>query len=172
MYSVDDRDEVEELTDVPQSSMGAPLPFVVSDEHRLLLFYIVENVPEGWDGTSIKLMTHDASDETISCVEFNRYYSYQFGYPNDEAFHGHPLSSRGLHPYAAFEIKNSSWIRQLERMNSVHPYHKPERYARLKHFVFAFHDSTLECTAENFSITLHHGSLRSLLPEMEHRLGW
>ena len=56
-----------------------------------------------------------------------------FGPPNDEAFSGHPLASRGLHPYGAFKIENSSWIRHLEKMNSVHPNHHPERYFKLQH---------------------------------------
>ena len=172
MYSVDDKDDVVELREVPQSSKGAPLPFAVSDEHKVLLAYIVENVPDGWDGTWVRVVTPDSADETIACVQFNHYCSYQFGRPNDEAFSGHPLASRGLHPYAAFEIKSSSWIRQLERMNSVHDYHKPERYERLKHYVFAFHDSTFECVAEGFAIALHQGSLKSLLPEIENLLGW
>ena len=163
MYSIDDKDEVFELTGVPQSSVGAPLPFVMSDEHRLLLSYAVENVPTGWDGTWVRVVT-PASDRTIAFVEFKRYCSYQFGPPNDEAFEGHPLASRGLRPYSAFEILGSSWLRQLERANRVHEHHNPESYARLKHYVFAFHDSTFECIAEGFEITLREGSLDSLLP--------
>ena len=83
-----------------------------------------------------------------------------FGPPNDEAFDGHPLASRGLTPYAEFEVIDSSWLRQLEKMNSVHPYHNRERFmANLHHFVFAFHDSTFECIAASFSVSIHRGSL-------------
>ena len=32
MYQVDENDKVIELKDVPQSSVGAPLPIVLSDE--------------------------------------------------------------------------------------------------------------------------------------------
>ena len=42
MYSVDERDKVIELEEVPQSSVGAPLPLVLSDEHKILLAYIVQ----------------------------------------------------------------------------------------------------------------------------------
>jgi hypothetical protein len=86
-----------------------------------------------------------------------------FGPPNDEAFAGHPLSVRGLTPYGVFEVKNSSWVRRLERMNSVHPRHKPERFARLKHFIFTFHDTTFECIAEGFECTRHEGSVSRIL---------
>ncbi len=57
-------------------------------------------------------------------------------------------------------------------MNSVHEHHKPQRYERLKHYVFAFHDSTFECVAEGYEVTLHDGPLKRLLPEMERLLEW
>ena len=79
--------------------------------------------------------------------------------PNDEAFAGHPLSSRGLRPYGAFEVHDSSWIHQLEHMNSVHPYHRRERYLQLRHFILSFHDSTFECVAPRYEITRHEGPL-------------
>lgn len=108
----------------------------------------------------------------MALIHFPGYEAYLFGPPNDEAFQGHPLASRGLHPYGAFRIDRSSWIRRLERMNAVHPYHNPERYGELKHFIFAFHDSTFECVARGFSTWVGVGSIRSLLPEMEKRLTW
>ena len=92
--------------------------------------------------------------------------------PNDEAFHGHPLASRGLAPYRVFEVRRSSFVRELERMNSVHPQHKPEDFDTLKHFVFAFHDSTFECAARDFQIEIVTGSLEGALPRMRELLGW
>jgi len=172
MYQVDDRDRVVELDETPQSAVGAPLPVVLSDEHTLLLAYIVEASTPVWDGTSVRIVGPDTFDERLALVEFSRYHSFMFGSPNDEAFAGHPLASRGLHPYAAFEVQNSSWVRQLEQMNSVHPSHRAERFQRLKHFVFAFHDSTFECIAEGYAISDHQGSLQLLLPEMQRRLKW
>lgn len=172
MYPVDGQDRVVELEGVPQSSVGAPLPIVLSDEHKILLAYTVQDTPSDWDGTSVRIVDPSTSGEPLALVEFTLYWSFMFGSPNDEAFHGHPLASRGLHPYGAFRIEDSSWIRQLERMNSVHPYHDPKRFERLKHFVFAFHDSTFECVAESFTITEHEGSLESILPIMQSRLQW
>ena len=55
-----------------------------------------------------------------------------------------------LEPYGAFEIKHSSWIRQLERMNSVHPHHSPEPFEWLRHYVLSFRDTTFECVAHGF----------------------
>ena len=85
-------------------------------------------------------------------VRFRRPYAHMFGPPNDEAFEGHPLAARGLASYAVYEVRRSSWLRRLERMNAVHWNHRPERFlARLRHFVFAFHDATFECIAEGFT---------------------
>src|SRR5437763_990857 len=170
MYPVDGQDRVIKLEGVPQSSVGAPLPIVLSDEHKILLAYIVQDSPSDWDGTSVRVVDPSTLGEPLALIEFTSYRSFMFGAPNDEAFHGHPLAARGLRPYAAFQIENSSWIRQLEKMNSVHPEHNPKRFERLKHFVFAFHDSTFECVAENFTTTEHEGSLESILPIMQSRL--
>jgi len=90
-----------------------------------------------------------------------------FGPPNDEAFSGHPLSSHGLKPYAIFEVQESSWIRKLEEMNSVHPYHDKEKFMEnKKHYIFAFHDSTFECIAKEFKLDIHQGSVSSMVPKM------
>lgn len=166
MYSVDERDKVIEIRTVPQSSVGAPLPIILSDEYRILLAYIIEGSPD----SSLDSIVPQREGEDFAVLEFQRYRSFMFGSPNDEAFSGHPLASRGLHPYAFFQIEDSSWIRQLERMNSVHVSHDPTRFALYKHYVFAFHDSTFECVAENFTASKHCGTLESLISVMHSRL--
>ena len=169
MYQVDNKDKVTELKDVPQSSVGAPLPIILSNEHKLYLAYYLQNTPPDWNGKTVRVEDSETEDY-IALVEFEKYESFMFGSPNDEAFHGHPLANRGLEPYTVFEIENSSWLRNLEKMNSVHPYHKPEKFEKLKHFVFAFHDSTFECIAENFNISISKGSIKSVLEEMKEKL--
>jgi hypothetical protein len=170
MYSVNERDTVIELEDVPQSSVGAPLPVVLSDEFKILLAYIVQDAPSDWDGSYVRVIDSSTPGEPLALVEFTSYWSFMFGAPNDEAFRGHPLAGRGLHPYGAFQVENSSWIRQLEMMNAVHPYHKAERFERLRHYIFAFHDSTFECVANGFTVSEHEGSMESILPIMQSRL--
>ncbi len=162
MYTVG-ADRPVEITSVPQSSVGAPCPMICAGEHALRLAYYLEDVPADWDGTAVRMLSEFEGDEPCALVKFESAYAHIFGPPNDEAFEGHPLSARGLRPYAVFEVQESSWLRALERMNSVHPYHKPERFAKYKHFIFAFHDTTFECIAESFSLSLHHGSVRSVL---------
>lgn len=165
MYQVDEKDKVIELKDVPQSSVGAPMPIVLSDEHKTLLAYVLEDEPN-WDTAKIE----NINEETTAIVEFFHCRSSMFGSPNDEAFHGHPLYKRGLHPYGVFEVENSSWIRKLEKMNSVHDRHSFESFEKYKHFVFAFHDSTFECVTESFDVTIHRGSLENALTEMQKKL--
>lgn len=161
MYAIDERDQVKELTDLPQSSVGAPCPVIVASEHELVVAYFVEVADPDWDGTSVRVVTGDA-EEAAARVEFVRPLAHFFGPPNDEAFSGHPLAGRGLHPYGAFEIIGSSWVRSLERMNRVHRQHRPEHFASYRHFVLAFHDSTFECIAKGYSPQRGTGPLDQL----------
>jgi hypothetical protein len=141
MYDVDGADTVVPLAELPESDVGAPMPALAAAEHHLEVGYIARSKDD-----------HGAK---IAVVRFARPYAHFFGPPNDEAFGGHPLAARGLEPYGAFRIDNSSWIRRLERMNSVHEHHRPEAFAELTHFVLTFHDTTFECVAGSFEFDLH-----------------
>jgi hypothetical protein len=160
MYSIDSKDTVAERTDLPQSSIGAPCPVVLSGEHFLHLAYYLEEREE--DRAKCTSGEH-LEGEPCALVRFARSAAHLFGPPNDESFAGHPLAARGLGPYAVFEVQNSSWVRKLERMNSIHPRHQPERFAKYKHFVFAFHDSVFECVAESFDFSVHRGAVSEVL---------
>jgi hypothetical protein len=78
----------------------------------------------------------------------------KMGTPNDEVFRGHPLNGKGLRPYCPLLVKNSSWIKELEAINSVHSY------------IFGFHDSTFECVAESFLVEARATTLAGLLTEI------
>lgn len=172
MYEVDKKDRVAELTNVPQSSIGAPIPVVLSDEHTTTLAYYVQETPGDWDGTTVRVVGPAGASDAIAIVRFEHCYVSMFGPPNDEAFAGHPLAGRGLQPYAVFEVLESSWVRKLEQMNSVHAYHRPSDFSALRHYIFAFHDSTFECVAKSLSVSLMRGSMEDALPEMRKKLGW
>jgi hypothetical protein len=152
MYIIDQQDKVTTIKSAPQPSAGAPLPFVMSDEHNLLLVYIHEQLPGELDSSYEKVVDSNSSKDPVALIQFHHYYAYFFGPPNDEAFEGHPLADRGLEPYGVFQVLQSSWVRQLERMNSVHPCHDPKRFEKLNHYIFTFHDSTFECVAEDFQM--------------------
>ncbi len=121
---------------------------VLSGEHDLLLVYYLQNTPEDWDGESVRMVSADTEGEPIAIVKLVNCYAHMFGPPNEEAFDGHPLSDRGVQPFSVFEVKNSSWLRGLEVMNSVHPYHDKNSFLNdKKHYIFSFHDTTFECIA-------------------------
>lgn len=79
----------------------------------------------------------------------------------DEALGGHPLARAGLQHYSVHEVHGSTLISELERRNSVHPRHDRASHLSRRHFVFTFHDSTLECVvpAEEWwipTVALYH----------------
>ena len=166
MYEVDEKDRVVPLESVPQSSVGAPLPLILADENRVALAYYVQSRNSEWDGRSTRILDPVTSNEPLALIQFRSCAAHMLGPPNDEAFEGHPLAKRGLSPYRAFRIEGSSWIRKLERMNSVHPEHRPERFWKLQHFIFAFHDTTFECICSEFGVTMSQGSLHDAVPRM------
>jgi len=167
MYQVDDKDLVRELTDIPQSSVGAPIPAVIAGGHSAAIVFYAQTYDPEWDGSTARMVNADSNDEPSVIVRFHSCYAHFFGPPNDEAFTGHPLYERGLRPYANYEIENSSWLRALERMNSVHPYHDKDHFLEDKrHFVLAFHDSTFECIAKGYTAERTEGSTHDLLSRL------
>jgi hypothetical protein len=165
MYDVDEKDRVVRLVDVPQSDFGAPMPLVFSDEGRIVLAYYGDESSPKWNEFP-RIVGHIGGSEPVALLRFIGCDSYMFGVPNDEALAGHPLASRGLKSYGVFRIEDSSWIRRLERMNSVHPLHKPESYQGLQHLIFTFHDTTFECICKTFDVRTAWGSIGALTETM------
>ena len=157
------------MTDVPQSNVGAPLPLVLAADGVAMVGFLRQVVDPTWDGTSVRMMDLE-TPEPCALVTFAGTYAVYLGMPNDEAFPGHPLASRGLERYGAFQVERSSWIRRLERMNAIHPYHRPEAYEELVHVVLSFHDSTFECVARSYAVETLEGPLARVLAEMQRRL--
>jgi hypothetical protein len=168
-YTPDERDRVVLLADAPQSDAGAPLPVVLASDFRLLLVYLLQQYPRDWDGTP-RVVGADTDDLPVAIVEFQQPYAHIFGPPNDEAIAGHPLCTRGLRTYGAYIVEESSWIRSLERMNSIHPYHKPGRFQLLRHYAFSFHESTFECAANDHTVSVERGSLSAVVARAAARL--
>ncbi len=172
MYDVDDQDRVVELNALPQLSIGAPRPVVLSEEQTTAIAFYLQETPDDWDGTSVRVVGPDSGDEPLAIVRFSGCYATMFGPPNDEAFDGHPLAARGLEPYSMFRVESSSWIRQLTRMNAVHPSHRDSDFEGYQHLIFAFHDSTFEAVCRDFEVTRERGSVAGILPRMAELLGW
>jgi hypothetical protein len=166
MYEIDTHDTVVDLAGVPPLNVGAPLPTILADDLHVIVAYRVAEPDPNWDGTYATMVGTGTEDQLVAIVRFRLPRAHLFGPPNDEAFDGHPLCARGLKPYSAAEVKSSSWIRRLERMNAVHPSHKPEYFSKDRHFIFAFHDSTFECIAKGFEVASMRGSMRDAVVHM------
>ncbi len=125
------RDVIEVIQSWPQPDSGAPEPRVTATEGCLTVTYIT-------------------AEEKFAVIEFPLCHQFTFGHPNDESLQGHPLYSCGLKFYSVHQVKNSSRISELERINSSHPQHNKAAFLASKsHYVFTFHDSTLECIVTN-----------------------
>jgi hypothetical protein len=73
--------------------------------------------------------------------------------PNDEAISGHRLYRNGLDSVRwAGEVIDSRWIATLEEMNRVHPNHRPERFAGLRHFVILTKERVIEVVAPSIEV--------------------
>ncbi len=145
MYTVDKHDRVRELTDVEFPSLGAPVPLVLADEGTVVVAYTTGSPSTGQADGAGPLA------ETTAIVVFWQCFATHFGLPNEEAFASHPLADRGLRPCGAFEVEASSWVHGLEMRNRAHPRHDPLQFQQLRHWVWTFQDSVLECAALSYA---------------------
>jgi len=121
--------EIIVLNDWPKPEAGSPEPCVYADDSSFVIRYY----------------THD---ENIAVIVFPLVSIFKFGSPNDESLGGHPLINNGLEYYSVHKINNSTWVTELEKQNSVHHRHDKGLFLRDKHhYIFTFHDSTLELVA-------------------------
>jgi hypothetical protein len=158
--TIDKHDRIRELTDVPLPAT-APEPLMLADERTLVVTYIAAQPSIGQaDGAGLP------SAEAAAIVVFRQCYAIHFGLPNEEAFASHPLADRGLRPYGAFEVESSSWLRGLEMRNRGHPRHDPQLFHQLRHWVWTFHDSVLECGAVSYAALEAQGRQDDLVPRM------
>jgi len=165
MYEVDSLDRAIALEGVPQSDTGAPLPVVLADDTNVLLGYLASTPDPTWDG--VPTAVTESCYGLAAIIRFEGAFAHLFGPPNDEALQGHPLANRGLGCYGAYEVIDSSWLRKMERMKSIHPMHDRNRFlAGMRHFIFTFHDNTFECAASGYSIERLTGTRGYVLDRM------
>ena len=80
------------------------------------------------------------------------------------------MAQRGIREYNGKKMHAKYWIEYFGKMNSVHPYHKKEHFNQHKHFIFSFHDTTLEVVAEGYEIETINGSLKKAISIIKDRL--
>ena len=88
-------------------------------------------------------------DAGLAVVEFTRCLLTRFGYPNDEARWG--ISSYAHVSYGIYEVERSSWIEEVVRLNRLRFPGTRDDYVK-KHYLFTFHDSTLQCLADGMKL--------------------
>lgn len=156
MYTPDDQDQVTVLIDAPKPASSSTDPILMAQEDILLLsYYLQDNGGASFGADEVAMLT------------FHGVLSHMFGLPNKSVLSGHPLASRGLEPFGVYTVTNSSWLRALEQVHSVHERHDPKIFMRLKnHYIFTFHDSTFECIAEGFKYDLHEIHIAQVRPRM------
>jgi len=150
---------------------GAPMPHLMVNDNRALLAFLLRDPAPAWDGSyvTIKDPSND-QPESLGLVEFEHCTSAKLGAPNDEVFAGHPLKGKGIEAYGAQRVVNSRWLKEIEKINSVHPMYQPDVWRDQNHFIFWFHDSTFECIAKSYKVETYRTSMRALLGVMMERL--
>lgn len=151
--------------------IGAPLPHLLcNDFNAFLIFYVSKSDPN-WDGTYVNVVDPKSDEKFDLClVSFERSISAKLGHPNEDVQDGHPLSGRGLDGYTAQIVKNSSWLHEMAKTNSVHAYDNPEFWQQLNHYIFWFHDTTFECVAKSYNVEVTSESMPNLLNRVCKRL--
>jgi hypothetical protein len=147
--------------------VGAPSPHIVANEGRTYLTFYIRDADPNWDGTYVTIRNPgDSSTNALALVEFENCSSFRMGAPNDEVQHGHRLYGRGLQGYTAQIVQNSSWIKELQLINSVHYRYDPANWVKLTHYIFWFHDTTFECVTKSIKVEIFQESMSSLLAKI------
>lgn len=141
------------LDDFPQMDAGAPLPMIIADELKVILLYYLKS-PNPYFDANEELPTQE-----IASITFNFYLQYKFGSPNDEALNGHKYYKYGLESYSFYEVQNSDYIDELEKINRVHPRHSIATFSNLNHFIGTFHESCLEIISRGYNIKVYKNML-------------
>jgi len=140
---------------------GAPTPYLLRNDNKTFLCYYLKEELPGWDGTWVKIVNPVEVNGLVAVVEFKTCFTAKLGAPNDEVLHGHPLFGKGLDFYSPSIIKNSTWVKELENINKVHWGYNPLVWAKLNHYFFPFHDTTFECLAYGFTVTVFNTTMQT-----------
>jgi hypothetical protein len=120
-------------------------------------------------------------DLGTAVMEFKGCCRTLFGGPNDEALPEHPLWHKGLadRGYDICEVLNSSWAKEVmgrarRSAERIWGSRFEKAYQNVdwstRHFIVTFHDSTFECLADDFVLTVHKAPFAELLGRISQRL--
>jgi hypothetical protein len=147
--------------------IGAPLPHLLCNGSRAFVVCFAERPDQSFDGTSVEIVSpDDERTDWFGIIELWGCASVRLGAPNDEAIEGHPLEGKGLAGYVAHEVRNSAWLEEHIRINSVHPNHSDEIWRARRHYFLMFHDEMFEAIADGIQGRVVHSSLRCVLDQL------
>ena len=132
-------------------NMGAPAPKILADDNNLILLFYLDL----FDSPKIsdKLKEREIENDTgIAIIKFKRKFIHKFGAPNDDLIIGHPYYKIGLKPYSFYSVEDSDWIKEIIRIQSLHPYYNEESVKNLNHYILTFKDNTFECIADEYFV--------------------
>jgi hypothetical protein len=149
----------------PELAVSGPL--LMADDERLVFSF---------NATRLAADGFHREDAGRAVVRAPSCLAFKFGYPNDEARPGHPLYRRGFVGTAVYEVLESSWVAELVRQNRVRFPDSDVSKWGVRHFLFAFHETTLELLALGLEVSMSGEPLAAevsrmrawLVPEAEH----
>jgi hypothetical protein len=130
--------------DFPEWDPNVPEPHLLIGSRTFLLFY-----------------KRHAEPDVAVIVEFHGCIGAKMSLPSDETLSGHRLWGKGLQYYVAHEVEESRWLAEVGRTEKYRS--SPGWVASHHHYVFTFHDETVECLAQGFSATERTGSVADAL---------
>jgi hypothetical protein len=127
----------------PELAVSGPL--LMADDGRLVFSF---------NATRLAADCYHREDVGRAVVRVPSCLAFKHGYPNDEALPGHPLYGRGFVGTAVYEVFRSSWVAELARQNQVRFPDSDVAGWGVRHFLFSFHDSTLEVLCRGLEVSL------------------
>jgi hypothetical protein len=154
----------------PQWDAGAPMPQVFSNGHKTFLIYLINEPDPNWDGTYVNMIDNTGDTKyPLALVKFNGGTS-RFGIANEEVFGGLTVANKGMKWYAAHIIQNSTWLKELKGIHSIHPNYSEEHWKDRKHFMLLFHDEMFEVIATDYKIEMFRTTFELLATEVAKRM--
>lgn len=147
--------ELIEIKGLFEIDYGAPSPTIISNDSELFIAFYASK-----ESTLFELQERNTVYDTgIFALKFKTYLKYTFGLPGNETIQGHPYSKLGMKPFSFYELRNSVLIKELQKIEKVHPSYNPEKWEMYKHYILTFHDNMFECIAQYFEIREENTSL-------------
>ncbi len=147
--------KLKEIKDVVSIDTGAPCPIVISADGVTAASFYKQS--DDFDEHSFK---ENALNQSAYSVLFYGCMFSRFGTPSNECISGHPYYELGLRSFSFYELVDSDLIRDLIKINAVHPRHDKKIWDRFSHYILTFHDNMFECVAQKYEIRETKSSVR------------